>query len=134
MKARHMSLAALLAVVMVGCQTTTKHATSKQNFAGFPTTAFTLSVECISPDMAFTGTIATDGEEQKVSGIGSGRYHVSTHHMVCVFAASSAEGKLLATVTDEGLSQSRSIMGPAHGIRIDYLRGPNEQHNLSSTF
>jgi hypothetical protein len=134
MKTKHMSLAALLAVVLAGCQTTTKPTNSKREFAGCPTTDFTLSIECTSPNMAFTGTIATDGEEQKVSGIGSGRYHVSTHHLVCVFAASTAEGKLLLTVTDEGPSQARSIMGPAHGIRVDYLRGPNEQHTLSSTF
>ena len=134
MKTRHMSLAALLAVVLGGCQTTTKHTNSKQDFAGFPTTDFTLNVECTSPNMTLSGAIATDGEEQQVSGIGSGRYHVSTHHLVCVFAASTAEGKLLLTVTDEGPSQARSIMGPAHGIRVDYLRGPNEQYTLSSTF
>lgn len=112
----------------------TKHTTLKQDFDGFPNTDFTLRVECTSPETAFTGTIGTDGDERKVSGIGSGSYHVSTHHLVCVFAADSAEGKLLLTVTDEGPSQARSIMGPAHGIRIDYLRGPNEQHTLSSTF
>ncbi len=134
MKPKHMSLAALLAVILMGCHTTMKDTNSKRDFTGCPTTDFTLSIECTSPNMEFTGTIATDGEEQKVSGIGSGRYHVSTHHLVCVFAASRAEGKLLLTVSDEGPSQARSIMGPAHGIRIDYLRGPNEQHTLSSTF
>ena len=137
MRTTCLSLAILLTVAFVGCQTARKHIESKRDFAGLPTTDFTLTVVCSSPDMVFNGTIVNDGERQEVSGVGRGTYHISSHHLVCSFMRSGANGTFVFTILVGGPEQSSSSTGTElwnRGVRADFLRTPSAQHTLLETF
>jgi hypothetical protein len=137
MRITRLSLAILLAVAFVGCQTARKHVESKREFIGLPATDFTLTVVCSSPDMAFNGTIVNDGEGYEVSGVGSGTYLLSTHHLVCSFMRTGTDGTLVLTISEQGPRHSSSSVGTEpwnRGVRADFLRTPSEQHNRLETF
>jgi hypothetical protein len=127
----------LLAVAFGGCQTARKQIESKRDYIGLPTTDFTLTVVCSSPDMAFNGTIVDDGEPQEVSGVCSGTYRISAHHLVCSFMRSGTNGTFVFTILVGGPEQSSSSTGTRlwdRGVRADFLRTPSAQYTRLKTF
>ncbi|HNU50195.1 MAG TPA: hypothetical protein PKJ98_04670 [Verrucomicrobiota bacterium] len=137
MKAIRLLIAVILAIASAGCQTSRKHIESKSDFVGMPTTDFTITLVCSSPDVAFTGTIINDGERQEVSGVGRGTYHISSHHLVCSFMRSGASGTFVFTILVGGPEQSSSSVGIeawSHGVLADFLRTPSMQHTRLETF
>jgi hypothetical protein len=137
MRTARLSLGILLAVAFVGCQSSRQHIESKSDFIGLPATDFTLKVVCSSPDMAFNGTIVADGERQEVSGVGSGTYHISTHHLVCSFMRSGTNGTFVFTILVGGPEHSSSSTDTElwnRGVRADFLRTPSAQYNRLETF
>lgn len=130
-------LAAFVAVALVGCQTAPNHAPSKRDLTGFPATDFVVTVACSFPEMAFTGTIITDGDEQQVSGVGDGTYQISARHLVCSFRKGDADGFLKLTVSEPAVGQSSSSTSAGKhslGARADVLRTPTAKHTIVTTF
>jgi hypothetical protein len=130
-------LPALVAVALVGCQTAPNHAPSKRDLTGLPATDFVVTVACSSPEMAFTGTIITDADEQQVSGVGDATYQISARHLVCSFRKLGADGSLKLTVSEPAVGESSSATSAGKhslGGRADVLRTPTAKHTVVTTF
>ena len=87
--------------------------------------------------MVFNGTIVNDGEQQEVSGVGRGTYHISSHHLVCSFVRSGTNGTFVFTILVGGSEQSSSSMRAElwnRGVRADFLRTPSAQCNRLEPF
>jgi hypothetical protein len=87
--------------------------------------------------MSFNGTIVDDGERQDVSGVGSGTYHISTHHLVCSFMRSGTNGTFVFTIlvgSPEQSSSSTRVELWNRGVRADFLRTPSAQYTRLEPF
>jgi len=100
-----------------------------------PTTEITVTVTCSDPNMRFTGTICSDGRSQEYSGTGKGTYHASGHEILCSFKKVDSDGRIALSAGEMGqqLGES-STANKFGGVRAEFLRLPNEQRTIFTTF
>ncbi len=119
------------AAAFVGCSTTSSH----RDFSGVPATDIAVTITCSDPDMRFSGTICSDGRSQKYSGMGSGAYHTSGHEVICSFKKLGSNGRITLSAAEMGQQPGgSSTTNKFGGVRAEFLRLPNEQRTIFTTF